>query len=131
MYMLGVEAPGLRAFPAKGYSYPTAASFRLKKGVAAKVINQVCQPDIERGAFNAYGAHRQTMHGHGHISEYVFDTTTNFGFTTVILFLLLSQGLVAVAFLTNLVADVLGQFLANVSTVGVCGFVLLVAVQWF
>ena len=71
------------------------------------------------------------MHGHGHISEYVFDTTTNYGFTTVILFLLLGQGLVAVAFLTNLVADVLGQFLANVSTVGVCGFVLLVAVQWF
>jgi hypothetical protein len=31
MYMLGLEAMGLRAFPAKGYSYPTAASFRLKK----------------------------------------------------------------------------------------------------
>jgi hypothetical protein len=31
MYMLGVKAPGLRAFPAKGYSYPVTASFRLKK----------------------------------------------------------------------------------------------------
>ena len=71
------------------------------------------------------------MHRHGHISEYVFDTTTNFGFTTVILLLFLGQGLVAVAFFTDLVADVFGHFLANVGTVGVCGFVLLVAVQWF
>ena len=31
MYMPGVEAPKLRAYPAKGYSYPAAASFRLKK----------------------------------------------------------------------------------------------------
>ena len=71
------------------------------------------------------------MHGHGHISEYVFDTTTNFGLSAVLLLLLLGQGLVVVAFLTNLIADVLGQFLTTVSTVGVCGFVLLVAVQWF
>ena len=71
------------------------------------------------------------MHGHGHIGEYVFDTTTNFGFTTVILFLLLGQGLVTVSFFANLVADVLGQFPADIGTVGVCGFVLLVAVQWF
>ena len=71
------------------------------------------------------------MHGHGHISEYVFDTATNFGFTAVILFLLLGQGLVTVSFFANLVTDVLGQFLVDIGTVGVCGFVLLVAVQWF
>ena len=71
------------------------------------------------------------MHGHGHISEYVFDTTTNFGFTAVVLLLFIGQGLVAVSFFANLVTDVLGWFLAHVGTVGVCGFVLLVAVQWF
>ena len=31
MYMLGLEPPKLRAFPAKGYSYPVTASFRIKK----------------------------------------------------------------------------------------------------
>ncbi len=31
IYMLGSVAPKLRAFPAKGYSYPETASFRLKK----------------------------------------------------------------------------------------------------
>ena len=63
------------------------------------------------------------MHGHGHISEYVFDTTTNFGFTTVILFLLLGQRLVTVSFFADLVANVFGQFLANIGTVGVYVFI--------
>lgn len=31
MYLSGLEAPHSRAFPAKGYSYPVTASFRLKK----------------------------------------------------------------------------------------------------
>ena len=66
------------------------------------------------------------MHGHGHESKHVFDTTTNFRLAAVILFLFLGQGLVAVAFLTDLIADVFRQFLANVGDIGVCGFILLV-----
>ena len=49
------------------------------------------------------------MHGHGHISEYVFDTATNFGLSAVVLLLFIGQGLVAVAFLANLVTDVPDQ----------------------
>ena len=30
MYLSGLEAPKLRVFPAKGYSYPTVISFRRK-----------------------------------------------------------------------------------------------------
>lgn len=44
----------------------------------------------------------------GHISEYVFDTATNFGLSAVVLLLFIGQGLVAVAFLANLVMDVPG-----------------------
>ena len=65
------------------------------------------------------------MHGHGHERKHVFDTTTDFRLATVILFLFLGQGLVAVAFLTDLVTDVLGQFLTHVGTVSVCCLVLL------
>ena len=43
------------------------------------------------------------------------DTATNFGFTAVIFFLFLGQRFVATAFFTDFIADVLGQFLANVS----------------
>ncbi len=40
-------------------------------------------------------------------NTYVFDTTTNFGFTAVILFLFLGQGLVAVAFFADFITDLL------------------------
>ena len=42
---------------------------------------------MEFGALDSDGTHRQTVHGHGHKAENVLDTTTNLGFSAVILFL--------------------------------------------
>lgn len=62
------------------------------------------------------GARYQAVHGHNHRIEYIFDATTNFGFTAIILFLHLGQRFVAVAFFTDFVTDMRGRFLAGVSS---------------
>ena len=63
---------------------------------------------MKRGARNAYGTHRQTVHRHRHKTENMLNTATNFGFTAVILFLFFGQELVAVAFFSDFVANVFG-----------------------
>ena len=47
------------------------------------------------------------MHRYGHKSKDVFDTTTNFGFATVVFFLFFGQRLIAIAFFADFVLDML------------------------
>lgn len=106
--LIGVGSPQIGGVSRKRVQLSRGNLLSDQKGVATKVINQVCQPDIERGALNAYGTHRQTVHGRGHKSEYVFDTTTDLGLSAVILLLFIGQGLVAIAFSANFITDVFG-----------------------
>ena len=68
-------------YPAKWYRYLTT-HFGLK---GSNDIYQVCQLKIECGALDANEARCQAAHRYCHKSYYIFNTTTDFGFSAVII----------------------------------------------
>ena len=97
-----------------------------QKRVSTKIVNEICQPDIERSTSKPNGTYRQPIHGCCHKPKNMFHPTTNFGFSAVILFLFFGQGGVAITFFTNFISDVFGEFLSCISTVGITYFIFFI-----
>lgn len=63
---VGVGSPTFAGVSRKRVQLSCDSLLSAYKGVATKVINQVCQPNVECSALDPDGTHRQTVHGHGH-----------------------------------------------------------------
>ena len=68
-----------------------AVRFALYDWVPANVINQVCQPDVECCALDSDRTHSDPMHRGCHESKYMFNVTSDFRFSSVVLLLFLCQ----------------------------------------
>ena len=94
-----------------------------EKRVSTKIVNEICQPDVERNTSKPNGTYRQPIHECCHKPKNMFNPTTNFGFSAVVFFPFFGQGGVAITFFTNFISDVFGEFLSCISTVGITYFI--------
>ena len=63
-----------------------------QKRVSTKIVNEICQSNIERSTSKPNGTYRQPIHGCFHKPKNMFNPTTNFGFSAVVFFLFFGQG---------------------------------------
>ena len=94
-----------------------------QKRVSTKIVNEICQSNIERSTSKPNGTYRQPIHGCFHKPKNMFNPTTNFGFSAVVFFLFFGQGGVAITFFTNFISNVFGEFFSCISTVGITYFI--------
>ena len=89
----------------------------LQNRVPTDVVNKVGQTNIEFSTFDSNRTKCNSVHSSGHKAENVLDPTTSFGLLSVVCLLLISQRIVALAFLTNTIFYMGGDIFADIRTV--------------
>ena len=103
-----------------------ALRFTAYNGIPANIINQVCQSYIERCTRHSDCLYSNTVPVTCHKPKNVFDSTSDFWFSSVVLLLLLGQGMISVTFLADLCLNVFQNFLSYISAVGICDLIFFV-----